>query len=113
MLPVEDLEAAAGFYTRVLGLRRLWHDASSVGLAMAETDAEIVLHTTDLPREWGVHYLVDDVPLAVAACVAEGCVVRTPPVPVAIGRVAVLEDPFGNALCLIDMSGGARDADEA
>ncbi len=113
MLPVGDLEAAARFYSGALGLRRLWQDASSVGLAMDETDAEIVLHTLDLPREWGVHYLVDDVPLAVDACVEEGCLVRTPPFAVRVGRAAVLEDPFGNPLCLIDMSAGPRRADEA
>jgi len=87
MLHVDDLEAAADFYARVFGLRRLWHDESSVGMAMAETDAEIVLHTTPLPREWGVHYLVEDVSAAVDRCHRQGCIVREPPFDVAIGKV--------------------------
>src|SRR6266545_3538430 len=60
---------------------------SSVGMAMAETDAEIVLHTTPLPREWGVHYLVEDVSAAVDRCHRQGCIVREPPFDVAIGKV--------------------------
>jgi lactoylglutathione lyase len=108
MLRVDDLEAAASFYARAFGLRRLWQDGLSVGMAMAETDAEIVLHTMDLPREYGVHYLVDDVDLAVSSYREQGGVVRNPPFDVAIGRCAVLEDPFGNVLCILDLSNGPR-----
>ena len=82
-------------------------------MAMAETDAEIVLHTTPLPREWGVHYLVEDVSAAVDRCHRQGCIVREPPFDVAIGKCAVLEDPFGNILCILDMSKGPRHEREA
>jgi predicted enzyme related to lactoylglutathione lyase len=108
MVRVDDLAAAASFYARVFGLRRLWQDESSVGMGLPETDAEIVLHTMDLPGEWGVHYLVDDVLAAVATCSQQGCVVREPPFDIAIGRCAVVADPFGNALCILDMSKGSR-----
>jgi len=108
MVRVDDLGAAADFYARVFGLRRLWQDGSAVGMGMPETDAEIVLHTMDLPRDLGVHYLVDDVLAAVSTYRREGCVVRTPPFDVPVGRCAVLEDPFGNAICVLDLSNGAR-----
>jgi lactoylglutathione lyase len=108
MVKVADLSAATDFYSRVFGLRRLWHDESSVGMGMPDTDAEIVLHTTSLPRDRGVHYLVDDVPAAVLTYQQEGCVVREPPFDITIGRCAVLADPFGNALCILDMSKGPR-----
>jgi lactoylglutathione lyase len=108
MLRVDDLDAAAGYYARVFGLRPLWRDEVSTGMAMAETDAEIVLHTMDLPPDRGVHYLVDDVPAAVASCVEQGCAVREPPFDIAIGRCAVLEDPFGNTVSILDMSKGPR-----
>ena len=49
MLPVDDLETAAAFYEQAFGLRRRWQDASSIGMAMPETDAEVVLHTLGLP----------------------------------------------------------------
>jgi len=84
------LEEAAGFYARVYGLRRLRQDESAVGMAMPETDAEIVLHTMDLPPELSVYYLVDDVATAVAAYRRQGCAVRTPPFDVPVGRARCL-----------------------
>jgi predicted enzyme related to lactoylglutathione lyase len=110
MVRVPDLPSAAEFYTRVFGLRELWRDETSVGLAMAETDAEIVLHTIDLPADRSVHYLVDDVPVAVASAERAGCTVREAPFDIAVGRCAVLVDPFGNTVCLLDMSKGPRPA---
>lgn len=110
MVRVPDLTSAAEFYTRVFGLRPLWRDETSVGMGMPETDAEIVLHTMDLPGDRSVHYLVDDVPHAVTAARGAGCVVREPTFDVAIGRCAVLDDPFGNTVCLLDMSKGPRAA---
>ncbi len=41
-------------------------------------------------------------------CVRAGCTLREPTFDVAIGKGAVLEDPFGNVLCLLDMSRGPR-----
>jgi predicted enzyme related to lactoylglutathione lyase len=108
MVRVDALGAAETFYTEVFGLRPLWRDESAVGLGLAETDAEVVLHTMDLPPDLSVHFLVDDVAAAVTAYVRGGCVVRTPPFDVAVGRCAVLEDPFGNPVCVIDLSRGGR-----
>jgi predicted enzyme related to lactoylglutathione lyase len=108
MVHVPDLTSATEFYARVFGLRPLWRDASAVGMGMPETDAEVVLHTMDLPEGRSVHYLVDDVLDAVATGQSAGCAVREPPFEIAIGRCAVLEDPFGNTLCLLDMSKGPR-----
>src|SRR4051794_23170702 len=108
MVRVPDLPSAAEFYTRAFGLRPLWRDETSIGMGMAETDAEIVLHTMDLPGDRSVHYLVDDVSDAVAAAERAGCTVREAPFDIAIGRCAVLVDPFGNTVCLLDMSKGPR-----
>jgi lactoylglutathione lyase len=108
MVRVPDLTSAVEFYIRVFGLRPLWHDDASVGMGMPETDAEVVLHTMDLPGDRSVHYLVDDVPDAVEMGQRAGCIVREPPFDVAIGMCAVLEDPFGNSVCLLDMSKGPR-----
>jgi predicted enzyme related to lactoylglutathione lyase len=110
MLRVSDLTPAVDFYTRVFGLRPLWCDEAAVGMGMPETDAEIVLHTMDLPGDRSVHYLVDDVSGAVAMAQSAGCVVREPPFDVAVGKCAVLEDPFGNLVCVLDMSKGPRPA---
>ncbi|MEV6843141.1 VOC family protein [Actinoplanes sp. NPDC051411] len=108
MVPVGDLEEAAAFYTRVFDLRRLWQDESSVALGMPETDAEIVLHTMALPSDVNVHYLVDDVLSAVATYAERGAVTRTAPFDIPVGRCAVLEDPYGNPVCLLDLSKARR-----
>jgi hypothetical protein len=60
----------------VFGLRPLWRDETSIGMGLAETDAEVVLHTMDLPGDRSVYYLVDDVRDAVAIGQRAGCAVR-------------------------------------
>lgn len=105
MVRVPDLGAATEFYTRSFGLRRLWADATSVGLGLAETDAEVVLHTMDLAGDESVYYLVDDVDAATAQYPGK---IRTAPFDIAVGRCAVLEDPFGNAVGILDLSKGLR-----
>ncbi len=113
MVRVDDLEAASGFYGRMLGLRPLWRDAVSIGMGLPETDAEVVLHTMDLPRDRSVYYLVDSVLAAVSSWREAGCVVRTQPVEIAVGWCAVLDDPFGNPVCILDLSKGTRAGSEA
>jgi lactoylglutathione lyase len=108
MVRVGDLAAGAGFYTRLLGLTELWRDESSIGLGLPETDAEIVLHTMDLPPEWAVHYLVDDVRATVAAWRDAGRPVLRQPFEIAVGWCAALADPFGNAVCVLDLTKGTR-----
>jgi lactoylglutathione lyase len=108
MVRVPDLAPATEFYTRVFGLRPLWRDETSVGMGMAETDAEVVLHTMDLPGDRSVHYLVDSVLDAVATAERAGCAVVEEPFDIAIGKCAVLADPYGNTVSVLDMSKGPR-----
>ena len=108
MVRVDDLDAASRFYAERLGLRELWRDESSAGMGLPETDAEVVLHTMDLPAGHAVHYLVDDARAAVASWRAGGLEVRTEPFEIAVGWCAVLADPFGNAICVLDLSKGTR-----
>jgi len=105
MVRVPDLAAATEFYTRSFGMRRLWADETSVGLGMAETDAEVVLHTMDLAADESVYYLVDDVDAAAAQYTGK---IRTAPFDIPVGRCAVLEDPFGNAVGILDLTKGLR-----
>jgi len=106
MIGVEDLDAARQFYERVLGLEPLWSHGHSVALGMPESDAEIVIHDPNIPRECKVHYLVDDVKAAVTMLSTEGCKIIVPPFQIRIGLCAVVSDPFGNVLNLLDMSKG-------
>jgi predicted enzyme related to lactoylglutathione lyase len=109
MVRVGQLGEAEEFYARVFGLRALWRDESSVGMGLPETSAEVVLHTMDLPADPPVYYLVDDVDAAVALYAERGCSVRTPAFDVAVGRCAVLADPYGNGVGVIDLSKGLRE----
>jgi predicted enzyme related to lactoylglutathione lyase len=114
MIRVNDVEAATAYYARVFKLVPSWHDDDdgSVGLRFPETDAEIVLHRNQrIPGRVEVHYLVDDVPTAVNTLEREGCRTLARPFDIAIGKCAVIEDPFGVRLCILDMSKGLRPAE--
>ena len=109
MIRVDDVSAAEKFYADVFGLKPLWREAGAVGMGMPETDAEIVLHNNvDIPNKVEVHYLVDDVVAAVKSYGEKGCRVLVPAFDVLIGKCAVIQDPFGTAICLLDLSSGRR-----
>ena len=44
LLRVDDLDAAIAFYRDRLGHRLIWRNDEAAGLALPETDAELVLH---------------------------------------------------------------------
>jgi len=109
MIRVEDVEAAAAYYEKVFGLHPQWSGDDSIGLAFPETDAEIVLHSDlDIPSSVEVHYLVNDVEAAVAHFAAQGCQVLVAPFDITIGKCAVIRDPFGTRLCILDLTKGLR-----
>lgn len=109
MIRVDDVGAAAAYYAKVFGLRPQWSGDDSTGLTFPETDAEIVLHNDpDIPSSVEVHYLVDDVVAAVEHLVAQGCQILVAPFPIPIGNCAVIRDPFGTRLCILDMTKGPR-----
>ncbi len=109
MIRVDDVNAAATYYTEVFGLRPNWSGDDSIGLIFPESDAEIVLHCNpDIPSSVEVHYLVDNVTSIVENYVAKGCHLLVEPFDIAIGKCAVLKDPFGTRLCILDMTKGPR-----
>jgi len=109
MVRVDDVASAEKFYSNVFGLKPRWREAGAVGMGMPETDAEIVLHSdAGIPHKVEVHYLVDDVVAAVASYAEKGCEVLAPPFDVLIGKCAVIEDPFGTSICLLDLTSGKR-----
>jgi predicted enzyme related to lactoylglutathione lyase len=113
MIRVDDMEAATRYYTEVFGLKPVWSDETSTGLAFPETDAEIVLHRmVDIPSRVEVHYLVDDVIAATRTFAAQGCQILVEPFDITIGKCAVIQDPFGTRLCILDMSKGPRQPEQ-
>jgi len=109
MIRVEDVEVSAAYYAKVFGLRPKWSGDGAVGLVFSENDAEIVLHgETTVPSSTEVHYLVDDVVVAVAHYAAQGCQILVAPFDITIGKCAVIRDPFGTRLCILDTTKGLR-----
>ena len=107
MVRVDDVESAEKFYSEVFGLKPRWREGGAVGMGMPDTDAEIVLHSSaDIPNKVEVHYLVDDVIAAVKSYGENGCRVLVPPFDILIGKCAVIEDPFGTTICILDLTSG-------
>jgi predicted enzyme related to lactoylglutathione lyase len=110
-VPVPDLESGLAFYRDRLGHELIWRTPTAAGLRLPGAETELVL-TTERPAP-EVDFLVTSVERAVAEIVAAGGAVRTAPFDMPVGRVAVVADPFGNALTILDLSKGryVTDAD--
>jgi len=103
-IPVPDLEAGLAFYRDRLGHRLIWRSATSAGLRMPDTDAELVIQTERPELE--ANLLVDSVEAAAVRFVEAGGQVVVPPFDIQIGRCVLVRDPWGNLLVLLDMSKG-------
>jgi predicted enzyme related to lactoylglutathione lyase len=104
-VPVPDLESGIAFYRDRLGQQLLWRneDLGQAGLALPDADTELVL-TTRQPFLPG--WSVDAADQAAETIRAAGGRIITEPSDIPVGRVAVVADPFGNMLVLLDMSKG-------
>jgi len=102
-LAVDDLDAAIAFYQR-LGHEVIWRRAAAAGLRLPESDTELVVQTEEPGLE--VDLLVDDAAQAAEQFVAVGGTLVSGPREIEIGRCAVVADPRGNTLVLLDMSHG-------
>ena len=85
-----------------------WPGSPSQRRPTAGSRTELVLHNKPHIPPLDVNYTVEDVPAAVAELVAAGCRVIAGPFPIAIGNCAVIADPFGNPLTLVDTTRGLR-----
>lgn len=102
---VPDLDSGIAFYVDRLGHTLRWRndDIGSAGLALPESDAEIVLTTE---HGYEPNWLVGSADDAARAFEEHGGAVLAAPVDIPVGRVAVVSDPFSNVLVLIDLSKG-------
>jgi lactoylglutathione lyase len=109
MIRVDSVEVAAAYYRDVFGLRPNWSDDVSIGLKFAESDTEIVLHNDpNIPSSVEAYYLVHDVFDAVKTYTEKRCELLAAPFDIRIGKCAVIRDPFGTRLCILDMTKGCR-----
>jgi len=92
------------FYRDSLGHTLVWRSDTAAGLRTPDSDAEIVLQTERLEMETDL--LVDSIPEAVERFVDAGGRLLSGPFEIQIGLCAVVQDPFGNVLVMLDMSKG-------
>ena len=104
-VPVPDLDQGLEFYRDQLGHELVWRNdaVGKVGLRLPESQTELVLSTN---LEYAVNWLVRSVSEAVETIVEAGGKVIIEPTQISVGRLAVVNDPFGNALVLLDLSAG-------
>ncbi|MHB8448889.1 MAG: VOC family protein [Mycobacteriales bacterium] len=110
-IPVPDLDAGLAFYRDVLGHVLLWRNEAvgQLGLSVPSSEAEIVL-STEQPYE--PDWKVESADAAAEIFRSSGGKVVSEPVDIPIGRLTVVEDPFGNRLVLLDATHGSYQTDE-
>ncbi|MFZ0829758.1 MAG: VOC family protein [Thermoplasmata archaeon] len=107
---VPDLDEGLKFYCEQLGHELAWRRGSvEAGLRLPQSDTELVLFTT--PTDLGndspeVDLLVDSADEASARLGSLGGQVLEGPFDIPVGRCAVVMDPFGNKLVVLDLSKG-------
>ena len=109
-LPVPDLDQGLAYYRDRLGQDLVWRndELGQAALRLPGSSTELVLTTR---QSYQVNWLVESVPEAVQAMVSGGGrVVAERQIPV--GRLAVVADPFDNALVLLDLSAGTYVTDQ-
>ncbi len=102
---VPDLDRGLAFYSQALGHRLRWQsdDATEAGLALPESDTEIVLATS---QDYRPNWLVESADAAAERVRAAGGTVVSELADTSVGRMAVVADPFENVLVLIDLQKG-------
>ncbi len=106
MYCVANLEEASKFYEEVLGLKRAWYDQKEemMGFSLPNTESEIVLHKdTTLPNP-DISFQVENVTLFCDYYLNRGYKVELEPIEVRCGKYAVLLDPDGNKIPIIDLT---------
>lgn len=108
-VPVADLDEALVFYCDRLGHELAWRTPTAAGLRLAVEAGEVVLHTEDDPYE--PNFLVESVEDAVRRFVDAGGTLLHGPFDIRIGQCAIVRDPWGNTITMLDMTKGALRVD--
>jgi lactoylglutathione lyase len=106
LLRVKDLENTAEFYVEVMGLRRDWTDKENqmIGLLFPGNDTELVLHCNESLPDPNISYQVDDVLSFVEEYKHRGYKVLVEPFDIRCGKCAILQDPEGHSVEVMDIT---------
>ena len=110
-IPVPELDVGLAFYRDRLGHELIWRSHTAAGLRLADSDTELVLQIQRPQPE--VDFLVDSVDRAASQFISAGGTVLVESFDIPVGRVAVVADPFGNPLTILELTKGryVTDAD--
>ena len=108
LVKVPSVQEGLDFYRERLGLQTFWkkEDIASVHLG----DGQLVMSTTLDPE---TSILVESVEHAAEVFVSAGGKIVSPPEDIDVGKLVVVEDPFGNHLTLVDFSKGFYTMDKS
>jgi predicted enzyme related to lactoylglutathione lyase len=103
LVRVPSLEEGLAFYHDALGHELLWRTDTMLALGFADSETELVLA---LDTDSETDLLVESVEEAVARITEAGGTVVAGPEDIPVGKLAVVTDPFGNRLTLVDLTIG-------
>jgi catechol 2,3-dioxygenase-like lactoylglutathione lyase family enzyme len=103
---VPSIEEGLDFYCNELGHILRWKNEDSAAVKLG--DSELVLHTKLDPE---TDLLVESVESAIKELVKNGCKILVEPEDLDVGKVAVVSDPFGNKLTIVDLTKGLYQVD--
>jgi catechol 2,3-dioxygenase-like lactoylglutathione lyase family enzyme len=95
LVRMTSLDAGLAFYRDALGHALPWRTPESGGLALGDSDTELVLATRDAQQ---TDLLVDSVEEASPAFIAAGGSIVNRPSDTREGQVVIVSDPFGTSL---------------
>ena len=101
---VGDIDEAIRFYVEIMGLKLGWRDESMAGLLFPGNDSELVLHTDDSLPNPNISFQVEDVEEFVDEYREKGYKVLVEPFDIRCGMCAVLSDPYGNGIEVMDLT---------
>ena len=106
MMRVTDLDSSARFYEEAMGLKRAWTDNENqmIGFLFPGNNSELVIHTDPGLSSPSYSFSVEDVVEFCERFREQGYTVLMEPFEVRCGMYAVLADPDGNRINIIDLS---------
>lgn len=109
MLKVPNLKEGLQSYSEKLGHELIWKTQSAAGLKLSNCNAELVMSSTNGPE---TDFKVEDTEKTFTTLVSLGARPIVEPFDIEIGKCAVVEDPWGNELVILDTSNGLLKTDE-
>lgn len=109
-LYVPDLQKGYEYYHDKLGLKLVWKTNTDMGFIFNDQKTELVIQNHDHYQETDIK--VDSVNKVVEEIKKAGGKVIKGPLEIKIGKYAVVEDPWGNRLCILDSTKGTFATDE-